>query len=191
MATSSFFSLELCMRIEAGSTLLDEMRTLILAQTPTCSLNDKWQVAQRASSLLLGNLHHADRGCWEYFDEEKKAKELWTDWSKVVETKNGARTTPSGPIDPYRGAARFMTVTMAYLLVRDSPTDEKLRMVCNVGDARLWKRETFTAILSAIPHMSFASVRGDTLYMIPGDDEWGLTAEDLSDEKFKYLRTIT
>jgi hypothetical protein len=187
---SSFFSLELCMRIEPGATLLDEMRTLILAQNPTCTLNDKWQVAQRASSLLLANLHNADRGCWEYFDEEAKAKELWTDWSKVVETKTGARTAPSGPIDPYRGAPRYMTVTMAYLLVRDSPTDEKLRMACNVNDARLWKRETFTVILGSIPHMSFASVRGDTLYMIPGDDEWGLTDEDLADPKFKYLRKI-
>ncbi|CAN5276194.1 hypothetical protein BH09MYX1_BH09MYX1_02700 [soil metagenome] len=187
---SSFFSLEICMRIDPGSTLLSDMRTLILAQRPTCTMNEKWQVAERASGLLLGNLHHADRGCWEYFDEEMRAKELWTDWSKVVETKTGARTTKSGAIDPYRGGTRYMTVTMAYLLVRDSPTDEKLRMFYNVGEARLWKRETFTAILSAIPHVSFASVRGDTLYMIPGDDEWGLTDDDLADAKFNYLRKI-
>ncbi len=188
---SSFFSLELCLRIEPGSTLLSDVRNLVLAQPPTASLNDKWQVAARLSELLLANVHHAERGCWEYFDDETKAQELWKDWSKVVETKQGARTSPSGPIDPYRGAPRWMTVTMAYLIVRDSPTDQHLRMVCNVSDARLWKRETFTVILSAIPQMSFASIRGDTMYMIPGDDEWGLTQEDLADAKFKYLRNIT
>ena len=188
---NSFFSLELCLRIESGSTLLDEMRTLIVGQRPSATLQEKWNVTQRVSSLLLGEIHHAERGCWEYFDDEAKAKELWADWSKVVETKQGARTTASGPIDPYRGMARYMTVTMAYLLVRDSPTDELLRMTCNIGESRLWKRETFTVILSAIPQMSFASVRGDTLYMIPGDDEWGLTSDDLADPKFKYLRTIS
>jgi hypothetical protein len=187
---SSFFSLELCFRIEPGSTLLSEVRALITAQQPTASLTTKWDVAQRLAAVLLTYVDRADRGCWEYFDDEAKAKELWADWSKVVETKQGARTSPSGPIDPYRGAPRWMTVTMAYLIVRDSPTDRHLRMVCDVNESRLWKRETFTVILSAIPQISFASIRGDTVYMIPGDDEWGLTQEDLADPKFNYLRPI-
>lgn len=187
---SSFFSLELCLRIEPGSTLLSDLRSVIVKPSASASFQEKWECARRVSTLLLGELHHAERGCWEYFDDEAKSKELWADWSKVVETKQGARSSPSGPIDPYRGAVRYMTVTMAYLLVRDSPTDQHLRMICDVPESRLWMRTTFDGILSAIPRMSFASIRGDTLYMIPGDDEWGLTADDLADPKFNYLRRI-
>lgn len=187
---SSFFSFELCLRIEPGSTLLPDMRALIERQPEKSSLNAKWQLARSVSTLLLASLPAAERGCWEYFDDDARAKALWADWSKVVETKSGARTSPSGAVDPYRGEPRYMTVTMAYLIVRDTPTDLKLREACNVAQAVLWERSTFLRVLSAVPQMSFPSVRADTLYMIPGDDEWGLTAGDLADEKFAYLRQI-
>lgn len=188
---SSFFSFELCLRIEPGSTLLPDVRMLLEGQPAKSSLQGKWELAKSVSNLLLASLPAAERGCWEYFDDEERAKSLWADWSKVVETKSGARTSPSGPVDPYRGEPRYMTVTMAFLLVRDAPTDLQLREACNVAQSLLWQRSTFLRILEAVPTMSFASVRADTLYMIPGDDEWGLTAGDLADEKFAYLRTIT
>ena len=188
---SSFFSFELCLRIEPGSPLLAEVRALLEREPEKSSLQGKWALASGVATLLLASLPAAERGCWEYFDDEERAKSLWSDWSKVVETKSGARSSPSGPVDPYRGQPRYMTVTMAFLLVRDAPTDLQLRAACNVAQSVLWQRSTFLRILEAVPSMSFASVRADTLYMIPGDGEWGLTAQDLADENFAYLRTIT
>jgi hypothetical protein len=38
--------------------------------------------------------------------------------------------------------------------------------------------------------VSFAAVKSDVLYLIPGDETWGLTEGDLKDPKFEYLREI-
>jgi hypothetical protein len=38
--------------------------------------------------------------------------------------------------------------------------------------------------------VSFAAVKSDVLYLIPGEDHWALTAGDLEHDKFDYLRPI-
>ena len=38
--------------------------------------------------------------------------------------------------------------------------------------------------------MNFASVKSDVMYLIPRDDDWALTSEDLSETKFEYLRPV-
>ena len=38
--------------------------------------------------------------------------------------------------------------------------------------------------------VSFASVKGDVMYLIPRDDGWALTAQDLGLPKFEYLRML-
>ena len=48
----------------------------------------------------------------------------------------------------------------------------------------------FQRILQGIGYLNFAAVKGDVIYLIPGDDDWGLTVQDLTDEKFEYLRLV-
>jgi hypothetical protein len=38
--------------------------------------------------------------------------------------------------------------------------------------------------------VNFAAVKSDVLYLIPQDEDWGLTAADLQEPKFEYLRDI-
>ena len=84
-----------------------------------------------------------------------------------------------------------MTVTMAFLIVQNSPTDLAMSTLCHIPESDLWKRATFARILNGMGALSFASVKSDVIYVIPGDDGWGLTLEDLAESKFEYLRSIT
>jgi hypothetical protein len=38
--------------------------------------------------------------------------------------------------------------------------------------------------------INFASVKSDIMYLLPRDDDWGLTVDDLAQEKFHYLRVL-
>jgi hypothetical protein len=105
-------------------------------------------------------------------------------------TEEGVRKEPSGQSDPYRGSPRYMTLTMAFLLVQNSPSDIAMAALCTTRDADLWKRATFARILNGMGALSFSSVKSDVIYVIPRDDDWGLTAEDLSETKFEYLRPL-
>jgi hypothetical protein len=111
-------------------------------------------------------------------------------WSEGMTTEEGARTSPSGQPDPYRGEPRYMTFTMAFLIMQDSPCDRAIRALCNIPEQHLWRRDVFERLLKGIGYLNFASVVGDVLYLIPGDDEWGLTAQDLTATKFDYLRPV-
>lgn len=62
--------------------------------------------------------------------------------------------------------------------------------LCAIPEANLWHKETFARILRGVACVSFASVASDVLYLIPRDDEWALTAQDLQAPKFEYLRVL-
>ena len=48
----------------------------------------------------------------------------------------------------------------------------------------------FARILNGLGVLNFASVQSDVLYLIPRDDDWSLTSDDLSENKFEYLRPV-
>jgi hypothetical protein len=105
-------------------------------------------------------------------------------------TEEGSRREPSGRPDPYRGEPRYLTFTMTFLIVQGSPTDRALAQLCSIPEAYLWRRDVFGRILAGMSVINFASVKSDVMYLIPRDDDWGLTSSDLTAEKFNYLRVI-
>ncbi|WP_437737554.1 hypothetical protein [Sorangium sp. So ce1335] len=186
----SIFAMEVCARMDPGSQLQRTLHGSILTQYRTLSLNQKWHQYRRAQVALLSNLHVLEKGCWDYFDDNSRALNDYGMWSRGMITEEGARKGPSGTPDAYRGQPRYLTFTMAFLLVQGSPTDRMLRAVCDVPQNRLWRRDVFGHILQNLGHVSFASVKSDVMYLIPRDEGWALTAEDLKDPKFHYLRQI-
>jgi hypothetical protein len=105
-------------------------------------------------------------------------------------TEEGARKQPSGRPGEFDLEPRYMTFTISLLLKADSDTARTLAQVCQIPEPDLWKRATFARILEGLSSVSYAAVKSDVLYLIPGDESWGLTPGDLTDPKFEYLRTI-
>ena len=186
----SIFALELCVRLVPESPLRASLAEVVSLAPERMNLHGKWQQYQRASQILVENLGAAERGCWDYFDDDDRALKDYDMWTKGMLTEEGVRPGPSGLADPYRGEPRYLTFTMALLIVQESPTDRMMQQVCNIPEAYLWHKETFARILRSISQVSFASVKSDVLYLIPRDDDWALTPQDLSASKFEYLRTL-
>jgi hypothetical protein len=184
----SIFAIEVCLPLDLG--LQASLRQLVIEQGEHVGYQEKWRLYRRASSLVVAQIGRLERGCWDYFDDNARADRDYGMWVAGMTTEEGARTEPSGSGDPYRGAPRFMTLTMAFLLVNNSPTDLSIAALCTIPQPDLWKRDTFARILNGMGALSFASVASDVIYVIPGDAGWGLTPEDLSAPKFDYLRAI-
>ena len=187
---SSIFSIEVAVRLDRAPNLLPLLKSAITDQPNTVGLHQKWELYKRASEALLGNLGLIERGCWDYFDNHQRAEKDFKMWLGGMVTDETARTSPSGKPDPYRGEPRYLTFTMAFLLVQSSPTDRALAQLCNIPDAHLWNRDVFGRILGGMGVINFASVKSDVMYLIPRDDDWGLTVDDLAEEKFSYLRPL-
>jgi hypothetical protein len=187
---SSIFSIEVAARLDRAPHLLPILRSAITEQPHTVGLHQKWQLYKRASEALLGNLGLIERGCWDYFDNDERAEKDFKMWLGGMTTKEGARQMPSGRPDPYRGEPRYLTFTMTFLLLRPSPTDRALAHLCNIPEQHLWRRDVFGRLLGGMGIINFASVKADVMYLIPRDDDWGLTASDLAEQKFHYLRQL-
>lgn len=183
------FALELCLRLQPEDDLRPQLADLVLAHPEASRPGPKWQMMQRAVQLLLANDHLFEKGCWDFFDDDQKARSDYDMWCKGMTTEEGARKEPSGrPVA--HGEPRFMTFTLSMLVVAGTSTAEALARTCDIREADLWKKATFLKILRGLNAVSFAAVKSDVLYLIPKDEGWGLTLEDLRHEKFAYLRPI-
>lgn len=184
----SIFAMELCFRFDPS--LLATLREHVKSHPVALGLHEKWVAYRNLESDLLANLHRVERGCWDYYNDDARAQHDYQMWVHGMMTDETARTTPSGSADAYRDAPRYMTCTIAFLIVQDTPTDHAVFNLCNFPQDRLWQRATFEKILQGLGVVNFASIRSDIMYVIPRDEDWSLTSEDLSDNKFEYLRPL-
>jgi len=84
-----------------------------------------------------------------------------------------------------------MLVTLAFLLRSGSNSDATAAGCCNgLKEAEYWKRDTFARIAACVGWLNFASVESDVLYLVPGDDSYALTTEDLLSQNYHYLRSL-
>jgi len=52
-------------------------------------------------------------------------------------------------------------------------------------------RQTFARLISIFPRLNFSSVQADAVYLVPGSDRDGLSAEDLVSEDYHHLQPLT
>jgi hypothetical protein len=186
----NIFAIELCLRLEDGNRLRAQLRELIVKHPAASTAGQKWELLKRATDRLLENMHLAVRGCWDFFDDDGRALRDYEMWFNGMKTEEGARKEPSRHPGDGDSSPRFMTFTIALLLVAGSQTARELERICDIPEDILWHRATFNKILRGLPKVSFASVKSDVIYLIPGEDRWGLTEQDLQQEKFEYLRQV-
>ena len=186
----NIFAMELCLRLERDSELRASLWDLVVSMPAKTRAGEKWKLLNRAAELLLENESLFEKGCWDFFDDDSRAKKDYDMWSNGMITEEGARKQPSGRPGVHDDDLRFMTFTISLLLKADTATTRALAKLCNVPQPDLWKRKTFVRILRGLKNVSFGVVKSDVLYLIPRNEAWGLTAGDLTDPKFEYLRPI-
>jgi len=184
----SILAVELALHFEPN--VQGFLHRLVTSTKKELSFQDKWSVYDQAARCLLANKNLWARGCWDFFDDDERARSDFNMWVHGMVSREGARQHPSGGGDPYRGGARFCTFTLAALLVNGSASERSLAHVCDIPESQLWHAATFERILQGFRWLNFASVEGSTVYLIPRDADYALTQEDLSHPKFEYLRPI-
>jgi hypothetical protein len=188
----SVFTLEVCARYDGAPALLDELRAIVKDAPERPSRHEAWSRHALAAEAILRNFDCVEKGCWEYFDDELSAMSMYDDWCRPILDQVVPRQGPSGGAGSYRDDAgpRYLAFTVVYLLAYGSPSDLSVRESCEVPQADLWRKSTFRRLLAVVRTLSFASVKGDAMYMTPRDPDWGLTAADLDGEAYKYLRVV-
>ena len=183
------FAIELCLRLDAR--VRAALRELVVWHPAASSPGQKWELLKRAAQLLAENEELFEKGCWDFFDDDARARRDYEMWCNGMTTEEGVRKEPSSRPGENPREARYLTFTISLLLKDGAPSAGALAKLCDIPERDLWKKATFLRILRGLTCVSFAAVKSDVFYLIPGEDHWGLTAADLEEDKFDYLRPIT
>jgi hypothetical protein len=185
MATStvsrSFFSVELCFSFTNAPALHSKLQAIIQRSGDKLHAQEKWRNHRDVADLLLAHIDTAERGCWEYMDDDSDDA-MWDDWLLPM---NDASRQPQGT-----EAGGHFTITMMMQCRKGTSTDATAaRAFRTVGD-QLWTRGTFAAMLQTIPGISFGGVVRDALYLMPRDNTAGFTDDELATARMQYLRPL-
>lgn len=185
----SVFAIELCLKLQQGDDARARLADLIALHPSATDPGSKWSMLDECARVLVQYKDLYVRGCWDFFDTDAKALSDYDMWCNGMITREGARTAPRA-IDPYRPEPRYMTFTIALLLQKGDSGERSLSSFCDIPERDLWKRATFVHLLNSLKCVNFAYVKSDVFYLIPGEESWGLTSQDLQHQKFEYLRLV-
>jgi len=84
----------------------------------------------------------------------------------------------------------YIIVTMLFLVVRGGTADQAIGRRADIPEAEWHTRATFAKLIATPPLLPFETVRADAVYLMPGNDDDGISADDLYGEGYKYLRML-
>ena len=195
MASFTFFGVQLAFRRYRDDTSRGSLHEVLAASRHHQTLPDKRAFWKSVVALVRGNAPHFEYGYWDFIRGGKAETEFET-WSSEIEA--GLATEPEevgGAADEVHrlgqtiGDARFVIVSMLFLVDEGTNTDQTLGDRCDLPEGDYSKVGTFGKLLDTIPLMNFANVRADAVYVAPGSDQDGISALELR-EGWPHLKPL-
>lgn len=144
------------------------------------------EVAQAMVTLAA----KAQSGYWDFIGEPRRANEEFDDWCEDITL--AARLAKRDIANPFRSSAEgaFNVITVAYLLLKGSPSALAAGEACDFEPPQYWQRSTFRRVLGVVPQLAFTDVQGDAAFIMPGEADLGVPEGALREKTFDYLRPL-
>jgi len=190
----SFFGIQVAFQRGRRDPLPGQLQHLLARDaTMRQSLADKLQFWKRASGLLTAAMPAYGFGDWDLV-RGSNAQEQFDEWASEIEAslsnldesraKLEERNRPDGP-------PTYLLATMMVLVHRGSNADDTLGEWCDVPESQWLTCATFARLISIFPRLNFANVQADAIYIVPGTDREGLSADELTSEDYHHLSPLT
>ncbi len=185
-----FFGLQIAIRCFGEDTVRAGFaRVLQDARSNSSNVDEKRRFIRRFLALLEESELFWTYGYWEYLDQAEPAREEFDAWRDEIE---GSIATEEEEIDAEiddlrRTSSRkdYVVVTLAFLL--DGPY-RPAEDVESEDDAFL--KDTFTALVQGLTTIDPRTIQADATYVVPGNEDDGLSEEDLLDPGWNHLRIL-
>jgi hypothetical protein len=157
------------------------------------SLNEKRQFWKRVTAVVNEAMPVFEYGFWDLIRTDA-AEEEFESWCSEIEgnmaTEAEEMGTAADEVNRLSADQRYVLVTLALLVERDSNSDLTLGERCDLPEAQWFTRQTFAHLVATIPMLNFANVQADAVYLVPGNDTDGLSDDDLHGEGYEYLKPL-
>lgn len=168
---------------------------LIRSFPPRGTPSEKSQFYSYLAGKLIAGLPWMDRGVWEFFGNTEEALSQFADWADdTLEMKEARKVPlPVGPSDDYRGGdeKRFVVVCAVFLMDGTSGSSQHIeRTLGAIPQDRLWHKSTFDTVFRLFYSLNFATVASDSVFVLPGDEQYALTEQDLAHDNYSFFRPM-
>ena len=173
----TFFSLQMAYASQPDDPWRRQLRNAIVSGQPHQDAEEKRIFYNELVQILLAKLPQLDRVAWD-LERTSSTQSEFDSWVSDLEDSSDVE-----PPDPTAGPseARHVVVTLLVLATTGGNADQALGEACDLPEDRWLARQTIGRLLSAIPTLSFSSVRSDAVYLQPGRGLPGMTAEELDE----------
>jgi hypothetical protein len=184
----TFFAIQAAVRALPARAQLHQ---IVAAAPADQSLIDKREMYTSLSRALAPHVAALDFGYWDYISDPERAEKEFDTWVSEIEQSVGREVGDAPAQGVYRTRpGEYFLVSFAFLLQKGGSSDAVVAERADLPESAYFTRATFAHLLATPPMLSFASVRADAVYVIPGVDDDALTADDLRDPGYEYLRPL-
>lgn len=194
MPSYVFFGIQIALASPAGDSARGALRKLISAHSRPQSELDKRSFWLRFS-VALAHARPAYRlGHWDLIRGAPAEAEFKT-WHSEIEAAAASEELAFGAGAEKPGDApepgEYLLVTQIFLVGAGTNADLTLGERCDIHELDWHTSATYERLVNTPPLLNYTNVRADAVYLQPGRGDQGLTATDLADEAYEYLKPIT
>jgi len=104
---------------------------------------------------------------------------------------SGLEASADAPLDASAATGDHVVVSVVVLVEDGSGAATTLGERCDLPERTWHTRATFERLVSTLRSLSFAGVRADGVYLVPGDVGAGIPLAELRGEGWDYLKPLT
>lgn len=190
----TFFAVQVVLKTYPGDTLRARLHRAIAQSPVEASLVEKRNFYKSFTGIVNEAVATFERGFWDLIRGDQAEREFDT-WCSEIEgsiaTEQDELGAAADDLHRISNEKQFVIVTLAFLVEQDSNSDQLLGSLCDMPEPEYFTRQTLGKLIGAVPALSFASVKADAVYLVPGNDQDGLSSLDLADEGYAYLKLLS
>ncbi len=190
-----FFGLPPVFNVYGEDVLRQKLHDVIESGTSIETPAEKNAYYKRIASILLEDVPFLEYGFWDLITKRGEAESEFNRWVTEIQATMATEEEELGEdIDEmYRLSAdkTYVVVTLLFLLENTERLDPFFDRVNEVEEDAYFTKAGFTDLFQSLPYLDFDFAHGDASFIMPGNEQDGISWEDLKGEGWEYLMPVT
>jgi hypothetical protein len=180
---STFFGVQVAISVPSGAAMRGQLAACVRELRERTDVAAQRAAWVRAAAALRDGMAGVRLGSWDLLRSGGEA--AYEEWA------TGLEAMAEWPQSEFGEGGDLLLVTIIALVAPGSNADRSLGDLCDVAEPLWHRRDTYRALLTAMPLLNLTNLLGSGLYLAPHPDSPGYSMEVLRGEGFEYLEPVT